>query len=248
MSLLFYVAHCPFDEKSQNILQVCIESIQKHHPDSEIIVLYSESRLPCVLKVASPNIQVSLSPIQNSSVIGCFYHYLQSNTEKKAVFLHDSMILRENLEPYIKYDFAFLWDFDGEVYKGLHSIICEDIKGSLATAMNNYPNNPYLGCFGLCVYSDRKSMEKLWNALDFLYYVNHPQRTNAFMDLERVLGFHASLLGLGNPSLCGSIIGSPRCFNRWYENQTLEEIENMGYQTPIIKTWMSRFIRESSNT
>ncbi len=245
MSLVFYVAHCPFDEKSQDILQVCIQSIEKHHPQSEIFVLYSESNLPCIVRNQSANVKVLPSPIQNSSVIGCFYHYLQSKEERKAIFIHDSMILLSNLDPSTQNNFGFLWYFDGDLYAGLESITCGDIKIKLSDAMNQYPNTYYTGCFGLCLYSNREKLEKLWGAIDFYFYVNHPRRAQALMDLERVLGFYASALGLGNGSICGTIFGTPNAFNRWYTNQTLEEIEKMGYTSPVVKAWMNRFLRDA---
>lgn len=247
MEPVFYIAHCPFDELSQNVLEVCVESIVKHHPNADILIFYSESNLPCNVKNTSDHISIFRSPIQNSSVIGAFKHYIDSGDTRKAVFLHDSMILRKNISSSVENLFGFLWYFDGEIYKGVNSIECKDVKDLLLEAMHKYPNVNYVGCFGCCLYSDHESILKLWNAFDMTYFVNHPQRAKALMDLERIIGFYSSALGLmsgeGNP-VCGNIIGSPLAFNRWYTNQTLQEIESMNYDRPIMKAWMNRFLRE----
>lgn len=247
MSLLFYIAHIPFDQASQRILNVCVESIQKHHPDSEIRVCYSESNLPLAIESCS-NISIIKSPIQNSSVIGPFYHYLQSNDTRKAVFMHDSMILLDKIDIHAKHSFGFLWYFEGEEYNGVKSILCKDIQESFANALKSYPGTEYVGCFGLALYSDRESLQKLWNAIDLLSYVNHPEKANALMDLERVIGFYGSALELIHKerryaSICGSIFQCPNTFQRWYSNQSLQQIEEVEYSRPMIKVWMNRFLR-----
>jgi hypothetical protein len=249
MALLFYIAHVPFDEASQRILNICIESIQKYHPDSEIRICYSEGNLPVSIKSSSSNISLIKSPIQNSSVIGPFYHYLQSQDKRKAVFMHDSMILKDTIEMYTMYPFGFLWHFEGEEYIGVNSIACKDLRESFGNLLREYPSTDYMGCFGLALYSEREPLQKLCDNINFLSFVNHPDRANALMDLERILGFWASALNLVCKdekyiSVCGSIFRFPNAFQRWYTNQSLEEIEEINYPRPIIKAWMNRFLRE----
>lgn len=245
MSLCFYIAHCPFDELSRKIVNLCISSIEKYYPESKIVVCYSESHLP--IEIYSSKVNSIKSPLQNSSVIGCFKHFLDSESLEKAVFLHDSMILKGRLDEGAKHSFGFLWYFEGEEYTGLNSIVCKDIKMNFADALTTYTGE-YVGCFGLALYSEREPLQKLWNAIDFAYYVHHSDRANAMMDLERIVGFYGSALNLvpkekEQLSICGNVFHVPNPFQRWYTNQTLEEIEKMDYKGPIIKAWMNRFLR-----
>lgn len=245
MPLRFYIAHCPFDEASRRIVNISISSIEKYHPESEILVCYSESHLP--VEIHSSNVKVLKSPLQNSSVIGCFKHYLDSKSSEKAVFLHDSMILKGRLDEGTKHSFGFLWYFEGDEYIGLNSIVCQDIKMMLADALKSHTCD-YVGCFGLALYSEQTPLKTLWNAIDFPAYVTHPERANALMDLERIVGFYGSALHLlatdkEELSVCGNVFLVPNTFQRWYTNQTLEEIEKMDYKGPIVKAWMNRFLR-----
>lgn len=245
MSFLFYIAHCPFDEMSRRIVNLSISSIEKYHPESTIYLCYSDSHLP--LEIHSPRVKIIHSPLQNSSVIGCFKHYLESASSEKAVFLHDSMILKGRVDKKTTNTFGFLWYFDGEEYIGLNSILCKDIKMKFADTLLSYTGK-YVGCFGLGLYSEHEPLQKLWDSIDFPFYVNHPERANALMDLERILGFYASALHLlptekEQISVCGNVFRVPNAFQRWYTNQTLQEVEQMEYKGPIVKAWMNRFLR-----
>lgn len=245
MPLRFYIAHCSFDELARSIVNLSISSIEKYHSESEIYLCYSESHLPVVIH--SSKVNIIKSPLQNSSVIGCFRHYLDSNTSEKAVFLHDSMILKGRLDEGTSHSFGFLWYFEGEKHVGLQSILCKDIRMNFADSLNSY-NGEYVGCFGLALYSEKRPLQKLWDIIDFSFYVNHPDRANALMDLERIVGFYGSALNLlptekEQLSVCGNIFCMPNTFQRWYTNQTLEEIEQMDYKGPIVKAWMNRFLR-----
>lgn len=248
MSYVFYISHCPFDELSQKILNLSIASIEKHYPDSEIFVIYSESNRPFEIQSQNTRIHKCLSPLQNSSVIGAFQYYLESGDTRKAFFLHDSMILKGRLDEKARNDFGFLWYFQGKEYLGLQSIQCEDLKRLLFEAMNNTSTDIFYGCFGLALYSRREPLKKLWAAIDWKLFVNHPQRAKALQDLERILGFYASALELlpeskDSISVCGNIFHHPFAFHKWYNGQSLDYIEALPYDEPVIKAWLNRFLR-----
>jgi hypothetical protein len=162
--------------------------------------------------------------------------------------MHDSMILKGNIDMCTMNPFGFLWHFEGEEYIGVKSIVCKDLQESFGNLLREYPTTHYVGCFGLALYSEREHLQKLCDTINFLSYVNHPDRANALMDLERILGFWACALNLVSKdenyiSICGSIFKFPCPFCRWYTNQSLEEIERINYPMPIVKAWMNRFLR-----
>lgn len=241
--MLFYIAHCPYDEQSRRILNICLTAIQKHYPEADTVVLYSESNLELQVD-ASHHVRVEKSPIPNSSVVGCFKHYLDSGEQRKAIFMHDSIILKGRFrEERLAAPFGFIWEF--KQYSDLKSIECKDIRETVFQHLMEYPDLEWLGCFGCCLFSTRENLQTLWGLIDFPSYAAHPQRAQALMDLERVIGVYSYAAGLHPVALCGSIFTAPRAFERWYTDQTLEDIEAMPYEEAAIKAWMNRFIRKT---
>jgi hypothetical protein len=194
--------------------------------------------------VSQRHIHIELNPIPNSSVVGCFKHYLESGEQRKAIFIHDSIILKSRFrEDRLASSFGFIWEF--KEYSDLTSIECDDIRERVSAYVSCHPNLEWIGCFGCCIFSTRENMQILWNHIDFPSYVMHAKRAKALMDLERVIGIYSYALGFQPISLCGSIFKAPYTFQRWYTGQSLEEIETIPYEEAAIKAWMNRFIRAS---
>jgi hypothetical protein len=228
------------------MLSVCVESIQKYYPDSDCWVLYTPSKYPVTL-AAHPKLHVEVTPVPNSSVIGGYKKYLDSDETRKAIFLHDSVFLKGTFSSMLDKPFGFLWHFSE--YSGLPHVELEELRAELTKIVNNHSWLTWVGCFGCCLFSDRPSLLRLWDAIDFVSYTIHPMRAKALMDLERVIGVHAYAIGLipmGQiRSLCGSIFDMPNNFTEWYTGQDLNNIERIPYTQPVLKAWCRRFIKES---
>jgi hypothetical protein len=101
---------------------------------------------------------------------------------------------------------------------------------------------------GGCLFSDRDSLVKLWNSIDFLEHTSHPMRAKAIMDLERVIGVHAYAIGLIPKgelrSLCGNIFDMPNAYEEWYTGQDLSEIERIPYAQSAVKAFCRRLVKE----
>jgi hypothetical protein len=245
-SPVFYVTHYPNSELACKMLSVCIESIQKYYPDSDCWIIYSPSKFPVNLAI-NPKLHLKENPIPNSCLIGAYKTYLDSGESRKVVFLHDSIFLKGVFSSMIELPFGFLWHFSE--YSRLDSFEIPYFRGQLTEFIDNHPGLKWVGCFGWCLFSDRPSLLKLWDAIDFMEYVNHPMRAKALMDLERVIGIHSYALGLipqgETRSLCGEIFDMPNNFTEWYTGQDLNDIERIPYGQPAVKAWCRRFIKET---
>ena len=244
-SPIFYISHYPNSELACKMLSVCVEAIQKYYPESDCWVLYSPSKYPVNLPT-HPKLHVEVTPILNSSVIGGFKKYLDSGETCKAIFLHDSIFLKGRFSSTLDNPFGFIWHFIK--YSTLDGIELPYYRMELTDFVDNRPGLTWAGCFGCCLFSDRPSLLKLWDAIDFMEYVNHPMRPKALMDLERVIGIHSYALGLipqgETRSLCGEIFDMPNNFTEWYTGQDLTDIERIPYKQPAVKAWCRRFIKE----
>lgn len=250
MNLVFYVAHYPVNESAQQMLATCLEGIRKYYPISECHVLYTPSQKPVDIDPRL-NISVGITPILNSSVVGCFKHYIDSGSTKKALFFHDSMIMKGPFnEEILSKPFGFMWFFNRWDTHSLISIECKDIKTIAYTYLSNVPTD-WVGCFGCSLFSDRESLSKLWNVIDFPMYPSHPKRATALMDLERIIGIFAYGMGLIPQgeivALCGDIFEQPMSFDEWYSSQSQEKVEEMfrSYSVPVVKAWCRRHIKDA---
>lgn len=243
---IFYVSHYPNSELACKMLSVCVESIQKYYPDSECWVLYTPSKYDVKLP-AHAKLHIEETPVLNSSVIGGFKKYLDSGETRKAIFIHDSIFLKGNFSTLLDSPFGFLWHFSE--YTKISDIELQYYRTEASDFLENYPELNWVGCFGCCLFSDRPSLLRLWNSINFVSYTIHPQRAKALMDLERVMAIHAYALGLipqgQTRSLCGNIFDMPNNFREWYTGQDLCDIERIPYSQPAIKAWCKRFIKES---
>jgi hypothetical protein len=241
---VFYVAHYPNSELACKMLSICVESIQKYYPDSDCWVLYTPSKYPVNLP-KSDKLHVEETPVLNSSVIGGFQKYIYSGETRKAIFLHDSIFLKGHFSSMLDSPFGFLWHFLKQ--KDKYTFETTHYKEEITNILNT--NIYWVGCFGCCVFSDRPSLIKLWNSIDFVSFANHPKRSLVLMDLERVIGIYAYSLGLipqnTTNSLCGNIYDMPNSFTEWYTGQDLNEIEKIQYTQAAIKTWCRRAIKDS---
>ncbi len=109
-SLIFYVAHYPSSELACKMLSVCVEAIQKYYPESDCWVLYTPSVYSVNLP-AHPKLHVEVTPVLNSSVIGGFKKYLDSDETRKAIFLHDSIFLKGRFSSMLDNPFGFILHF-----------------------------------------------------------------------------------------------------------------------------------------
>ena len=241
---VFYVAHYPSSELACKMLSVCVESIKKYYPDSDCWVLYTPSKYPVNLPAHS-KLHVEVAPVLNSSVIGGFKKYLDSGDTRKAVFLHDSIFLKGTFTASLKFPFGFIWYFSE--HSGINTFEVPYFRGEVAELLDQNPKLTWVGCFGCALFSDRPSLVKLWDSINFISYVNHPMRPKALMDLERVIGIHAYLIELiprgEKRSLCGNIFDMPNNFTEWYTGQDLSEIERIPYEQSAIKAWCRRHLK-----
>jgi len=241
---VFYISHFPADDAASRILKTCVDGIMKYYPGYPIRIMASPSSNPVRLDVSSSDITIETSPLPNSSVVGGFKHFLQNDYDK-AVFLHDSMIIKGRFDDNIERDFGYLWYF--RHISDLETIECHDIRVRMNDFVGSRDPFKWVGCFGCALFSTRKALMQLWDAVDFPYYATHSNRAKALMDLERVIGIVSAGIGLYNPekhvTLCGSIFDLPYAFHRTYVSQTLSDVERIVYNKPIYKFWMQRFLR-----
>lgn len=241
---VFYVAHYPSSELVCKMLSVCVESIKKYYPDSECWVLYTPSNYPVSLP-SHPNLHVEENPILNSSVVGLYKKYLESGETRKAIFLQDTVILKGTFSSILDQPFGFVWYF--LEYSGIDSIEIPYFRSKLNGLIESHKGITWAGCMGGCLFSDRDSLVKLWNSIDFLEHTSHPMRAKAIMDLERVIGVYAYAIGLIPQgelrSLCGNIFDMPNAYKEWYTGQDLSEIERIPYAQPALKVFCWRLLK-----
>ena len=244
--LVFYVAHYRNNENVCILLNYCVKSIRQHYPEASIIICESPSN--CEIKAYDISGVLWIdNPIPNSACIGCFKDYLTRyiNTNVKALFIHDSMVLKGRFEEKsLAMQFGFIWHFTSlhdPCYLLSHTL-GKYLFGKLASADMNVDD--YLGCFGPALYGNYESIETLWKEIPFEEFMITEERMHLILDMERIIGAMAFRHGLvkitENCSLCGDIFDFPGSFSNTFTNQTYEDIQKFPYKNACVKFWVNR--------
>jgi len=244
--LVFYIAHYRNNETACILLNYCVKSIRQHYPEASIIICES----PSTFEIKPYDISGALwleNPIPNSSCIGCFKDYLTrySGKDVKAIFLHDSMVLKGRFnERRLAMPFGFIWHFAclHEPRHLLSETLGKYLFGKLVSADMN--TDDYAGCFGPALYGNYTSIETLWKEIPFEEFMITEQRLHFILDMERIIGAVAFSNGLVKIteefSLCGNIFDHPNACAHTFTNQSYQEIQEFAYMHPCVKFWGGR--------
>lgn len=243
--LAFYIAHYRSGLTSITLLNYCIRSIKLFYPASEIVVCESPSTVEGTYDISG--VRWILSPVPNSSCVGCFKEYLTRHDDKKGIFLHDSMILKGRFkEERLSKPFGFIWSFSCyyEPRHLEHPLLREALHTILVRSDMDYDD--YMGCFGFALFGSREAIQALWNAIPFEEYMAFEERKQVMVDLERIVGataFQKQLVtDTGDCSLCGDIFEFPNAFHNRFNGETYEEVMAYPYEGAVVKFWGNRFI------
>jgi hypothetical protein len=245
-TLVFYIAHYRNNESACILLNYCVKSVNQHYPEASIVVCESPSTYVSKAYDISGVVWID-NPIPNSSCIGCLKDYLKRycDTNMKAVFLHDSMILKGRFEESrLALPFGFIWHFSKlHEVKEIQSILIKTFMFNILVSADMDVED-YSGCFGPALYGNYKSIETLWNEIPFEDFMRTEQKLHFIVDMERTIGvtaFHHGLVKLTEEfSLCGDIFDFPNAFFNIFTKQTYEEIQNFPYEQACVKFWGGR--------
>lgn len=185
--LVFYIAHYCSDEQSAILLSYCVRGISEQYPRAQIIICKSPSFYVASTPVELPARAIVIeSPVPNSSCVGCFKDFLSRYTgrEVKAIFIHDSMILKGKLnEDILQRPFGFTWYFRDT--NMATSIMNTEMRSDYykMLARNDMDYDDTIGCFGFSCFGTYESIEKLWTEIPFETYMNIQPRREVMMDL-----------------------------------------------------------------
>lgn len=241
--LVFYISHYCSDKKVETLLQYCLRGISEQYPNADIVICVSPSSYSPTHPIEYPrNASIIENPILNSGSVGCFKDFLSRYKDRqniKAVFLHDTMILKDNFDKAIlSQSFGFIWYFyDTNIANSIQHPNLRERYFKLFIEHNL--ENEGIGCFGLSCYGTYDAVKKLWDAIPFEKYMELGSRRLVMMDLERFIGITALYLGLISDidtcSLCGNIFDFPYAFQEWYNNQSYEELCGIKYDQAVVK-------------
>jgi hypothetical protein len=246
--LVFYIAHYRNKESACILLNYCVKSIHQHYPEASIVVCESPSTYETKAYDISGVLWIE-NPIPNSSCIGCFKDYLTRYRDKnvKAIFLHDSMVLKGRFEEKrLAMPFGFIWHFVGlhEPKYLLSETLGKYLFNTLVTG--DMDTDDYTGCFGMALYGNYRSIETLWKEIPFEEFMKTEERRHVLLDMERIIGavaFRSGLVKITEEfSLCGNIFDFPNAFYNVFTKESYEEIQNFPYRHACVKFWGGRAI------
>jgi hypothetical protein len=141
--------------------------------------------------------------------------------------------------------FGFIWHFT--VFTEPRHLASESLGKFLFTRLSSSDMDytDYAGCFGIALYGDYASIEKLWKAVPFEEFIQTEERKKLMVDLERIVGavsFEQGLVrSIEDCSLCGDIFDFPQAMRHHYIGQTYDDLQAYPYYGSALKIWGKRF-------
>ena len=107
-----FVIACRYSEQNNYILQL-VEDIVKFHPDEEIVVVDSDSLDKSYFDILSKYENVIIEDIQNKNYcVGAYWHAFKKYKRPFYYMLHDSMIVKGNLDYLKEKDLTTIFHFN----------------------------------------------------------------------------------------------------------------------------------------
>lgn len=229
MSLGFIILRHVNNETTNNYWIECYESIRKHYPDNNIIIIDDNS-----------NNYLTEKELHNTTIINSEYHgrgellpyiyYLQFKLFEVALIIHDSVFLNT------RYDFSadkykIIWDFDK-----MH-LESPDYERKMLETFNDkglldFYEGEWRGCFGgMCIITHDylKEVNNKYNLENLLPFITSRQHRCCF---ERVI---ACLLQFNHKR--ETLLGDIMKYCQW--GITFEDRHNYRH-LPMTKVWTGR--------
>ena len=233
-SLGFIISRHIADASHSGLCFRAYTSIRKFYPDNLILIVDDGSSLLDLHSYDSRTIIVQ-STVPGSGEFGLYYYYHLTHLFDRAVFLHDSMVIKRPLAlsdaPII-----YLWHFNHHDY--LHVVKSE--VGSLLKELGHkddaertYKSNSWIGMFGCCCVMTWDCLDRITRRYQLFRLIPKVKTRLKRCAMERVLGIlFSEELDKSKPSLNGYIFQLPGAFTR---SELLKDHE--GY---VDKTWHGR--------
>ena len=150
-----FVIACKYSGTHNYIINL-IKSIREFHPEEEIVIVDSDSQDKTYFDVVK-KYNVFIEDVQNTNwMIGAYWYAFKKYKRDFYYFLHDSMIIKGNMDYLKNKDLTLLCYFDREVNSSFNQY------ANRINAETKYVYNPKgFGCYGPIFFCKRKVMEKL---------------------------------------------------------------------------------------
>lgn len=150
-----FVIPCKYNPKFPFVIEL-VQSIRKYHPTDKIVIVDSDSSDKSYFNLLK-EYDIIIEDIQNKNwMIGAYWHtYKKYSEEDFYFFLHDSMIVKNNLDYLKERDCSILMYFDRTVgnFNTWGNLINSNSKYNYSFSGN--------GCFGPIFFCKNKVMKKM---------------------------------------------------------------------------------------
>ena len=203
------------------------------------------------------NISIEKTKFPRSGEFSGYYHYHQGKYAKRAVIMHDSMLLFRPIDKLNEINIKFLWHFERnkiersnncvEIIRKFTDPIVEKEILELFSRRNQ---DKWTGCFGVASvisYDCLDDLQKKTNFLDIIKYVKCRRDRMAMERIFALVNFKYGNISNSNCSVNGSIFKHPKKGMLHYNykpngnfnlNEILSHFQN--YDSCMIKTWHGR--------
>jgi hypothetical protein len=174
-------------ETHLSVLFECLKKIRMHYISEKIFIINSDSSIDIKYLENGNNITVIKSEFNSAGESTFIYYYYHLKPSKKALYIHDSMLLLKKIDDNIIKNLEtvkFLLQFDKAFkIKEQEEFIAKLNEGN---EINN--NDNWIGCFGCCcmiTYNYLNHLQNTYNILLLTKIINKKIHREIY---ERVLG------------------------------------------------------------
>lgn len=250
------VHHSTCNDHTQTFIR-CLKSIRMHYSLNTIYVSKSSVSVITDDIIREYNITVYNTPLDNSHIYGAML-LLNNIEDDNTVYclLHDSMIIKKPLpESILTKRFYYNWHFDGKerLWEHRENIMKHILNTPLTTIEQSRlldiyisENTSVIGLFGPSFGGNICTLRKIIQTIGLNQEVL-PKfcGREELMAAERYIAAISEYLGVVDPfpvsySLNGSIFQHPLSWGHNTSMMTIENIQNIKYDSFMFKSWIAR--------
>jgi hypothetical protein len=242
----FIITRYVNSELTNNYWINCIKQIRKFYKLNKIVIIDDNSNSNFVKNNDEnilENCVIIESEYKGRGELLPYYYLYKNKFFDKAIIIHDSVFIQQELNINEEQEVQFLWDvnnhFWNNVEKEKELIMYLDNNDELLELYNNKLWNICFGVMSFIQYDFLKIISEKYNFFNLLEYVTCRSDRSCLERIFPLLCSNENKNLINNNALFGSIFTHKECFCYTYEKYLLD-VENNDTNLQCVKVWSGR--------
>lgn len=218
----FIVTRCVKEKKYDSYWQISVNFIRKYYKENLIIIIDDNSKQELLSDVKINNTIVIQSEFPGAGELLPYYYFHKNKWFDKAVIIHDSVFIKQNIDFNSLDDLTLFWNFPSTTsdYINDNEKMISYLDNSDKVLELYRDKNKWFGCFGVMSIISHDFLDKIQNKYNIFKLLEYVKCRQDRYTLERIFGVLFILEKPGVKVLFNSILD----FLRNGNNKNIEKI------------------------